>query len=84
MSKNYLNIMKNLKLDQIYAHEELDVNNWSQWDPNKYLIDKKIIKKMSKNYLNIIKNLKLHLAHASGKLDINNWSPGDPKKYPYC
>ena len=29
MSKKYLNIMKNLKLDQIYAHEELDVNNWS-------------------------------------------------------
>ena len=48
MSKKYLNILKNLKIDQFYAHEELDVNNWSQWDPNKYLIDTKIIKKMSK------------------------------------
>ena len=50
MSKKYLNIMKNLKLDQIYAHDKLDVTNWSQWDPNKnkYLIDKKFIKKSLK------------------------------------
>ena len=28
MSKKYLNIMKNLKLDQINARDELDINNW--------------------------------------------------------
>ena len=47
MSKKYINIMKNLKLDQIYAHDELDVNNLSKLYPNKYQIDKKFIKKMS-------------------------------------
>ena len=36
MSKKYLNIMKNLKLDQIHARDELDINKWSQEDPNKY------------------------------------------------
>ena len=46
MSKKYLNIMKNLKLDQIYASDELDINNWSQTNIR---IDKKLIKKMSKN-----------------------------------
>ena len=35
MSKKYLNIMKNLKLDQIHASDELDINNWSLRDPNK-------------------------------------------------
>ena len=29
MSKKYLNIMKNMKLDQINARDELDINNWS-------------------------------------------------------
>ena len=29
MSKKYINIMKNWKLDQIYAHDKLDVNNWT-------------------------------------------------------
>ena len=71
MSKNYLNIIKNLKLDQIYAHDELDVNNWSEWDPNKYLIDKKSIKKISKKYLNIMKSLKLDQIHACDELDVN-------------
>ena len=81
MSKKYLNILKNLKIDQFYAHEELDVNNWSQWDPNKYLIDTKIIKKMSKNYLNIMKNLKLDQIYAHDELDVNIWSEWDPNKY---
>ena len=36
MSKKYLNIIKsNLKLDQIHARDELDINNWSLRDPNK-------------------------------------------------
>ena len=35
MSKKYLNIMKNLKLDQIHASDELDINNQSLRDPNK-------------------------------------------------
>ena len=34
MSKKYLNIMKNLKLDQNHALEKPDVNNWSLGDPN--------------------------------------------------
>ena len=38
MSKKYLNIMKILKLDQIHARGELDINNWSQTN---VLIDKK-------------------------------------------
>ena len=36
MSKKYLNIMKILKLDQIHASDELDINIWSLRDPNKY------------------------------------------------
>ena len=28
--------MKILKLDQIHASDELDINNWSLRDPNKY------------------------------------------------
>ena len=36
MSKKYLNIMKILKLDQIHASDELDIDNWSLIDPNKY------------------------------------------------
>ena len=35
MSKKYLNIMKNLKLDQIHARDELDIINWSLKGPNK-------------------------------------------------
>ena len=35
MSKKYLNILKNLKLDQIHARDELDIYNWSLRDPNK-------------------------------------------------
>ena len=35
MSKNYLNIMKIAKLDQILASYELYINNWSLRDPNK-------------------------------------------------
>ena len=35
MSKKYLNIMKILKLDQIHASDELDINNLSLRDPNK-------------------------------------------------
>ena len=29
MSKYYINIMKNLKLDQIHAHDELSIYKWS-------------------------------------------------------
>ena len=36
MSKKYLNIMKNLKLDQINARDEQDIYRWSLKDPNKY------------------------------------------------
>ena len=32
MSKKYLNIIKNLKLDQIHARDELDIKNWSLQD----------------------------------------------------
>ena len=79
MSKKYLNIMKNLKLDQIHACGELDINKWSQTNIR---IDKKLIKKISKKYLNIMKNLKLDQIHASDELDINNWSLRDPNKDP--
>ena len=68
LSKYY----KNLKLGQIYAHDELDVNNWLEWDSNKYLIDNKFIKKMSKKYLNTMKNWKLDQIYAHDKLDVNN------------
>ena len=71
-----------MKIDQIYAHDKLDVNNGSQWDPNKYLIDKKFIKKMSKKYLNIMKNLKLDQIYAHEELDVNNWPLWDQYKYP--
>ena len=54
MSKKYLNIMKNLKLDQIHACDELDINNWSQTNIR---IDKKLIKKISKKYQNYIENM---------------------------
>ena len=54
MSKKYLNIMKNLKLDQIHARGELDINNWSQTNIR---IDKKLIKKISKKYQNYIENM---------------------------
>ena len=71
--------MKILKLDQIHARGELDINNWSQTNIR---IDKKLIKKMSKKYLNIMKNLKLDQIHARDELDINKWSQEDPNKYP--
>ena len=64
----------------IYTYDELYVSNWSQWDPNNYLIDKKFIKKMSKKYLNIMKSLKLDQIHACEELNINNCSLGDPNK----
>ena len=32
MPKKYLNIMENLKLDQIHARDELDIKNWSLQD----------------------------------------------------
>ena len=72
--KDYLNIMKTLKLYQIHSGDELDINKWPLWDPNKYLIDKKLIKKISKNYLNMMKNLKLDQIYAHDKLDVNNWT----------
>ena len=59
-----------MKVDQIHACDELDINNWSQTNIR---IDKKLIKKMSKKYLNSMKNLKLDQIHARDELDINNW-----------